>query len=111
MIGIILQQGTGTIEVRVDGTNVSFRTESSPGFTTIDNLRLSKSGVIKEFPELKENPKWRNVAIEKFKEKIKMLHTEAERVKYIIEDLGKHGYDAVAMQKQGHRIIKLKDGK
>jgi hypothetical protein len=107
MIGVIFNYLSEIVEVRVDGTNVFFRTSQSPIFATIEGLRIEKSGVIKEFPDLKDNPEWKNIAIERFKEKIKSYNTEMERVKYIIEDLNKYGYVPLYYQRQGHRPVKL----
>ena len=108
MIGVIFTFGSEVIEIRVDGINVTFRTAQAPGFTTIEGLRLEKVGVIKEFPDLKDNENWQNIARERFKEKIKTLNTEKERVDYIVEDLKKFGYVATHLQRQGHRPVRLK---
>lgn len=108
MIGVIFQFGNELVEVRVNDEQVLFRTRQFGGaFATIDNLRLSKVGCIKEFPELKNNPEWRKITIERFKEKIKALKTEKEKINYIIDDLSKFGYVPYAMQEKGHRIKKL----
>lgn len=98
-----------TIEVRVDGTQVLFRTTTfGTKFSDISGLNLKKSGVIKEFPDLKDNEDWKKIARDRFKEKIKKMETEKERIEYIISDLSKHGYKALYLQKKGYRPIKLK---
>jgi len=107
MIGIIFQFAAETMEVRVDRESVYFRTPQSPGFTTINGLKLDKAGVLKEFPELKDNPKWQSIARERFKEKIKECENEMERVDYIISDLKKYGYKPLYLQRQGFRVQKL----
>ena len=108
MIGIIFQLGSEVIEVRIDGERVMFRNQQALGFTTIDGLKLNKQGVIKEFPDLKDNENWQNIARDRFKEKIKLLKTEMERTDYIIEDLKKFGYKPMYRQRQGFRPEKLR---
>ena len=107
MIAVVFSFATETIEVRIDRNSVYFRTGQS-GFTTIDGLKLDKVGVLKEFPELKDNPNWQSIARERFKERISECENEMERVDYIVEDLRKYGYKPVYKQRQGHRIEKLK---
>jgi hypothetical protein len=108
MIGVIFKFGTEVIEVRVEDVNVSFRTSQfGVAFAPIEGLQLNRLGVIKEFPDLEDNPEWRQEAIKRFKEKIKKLKTEKKRIDYIVEDLGKYGYKPVHMQRAGHRPVKL----
>ena len=108
MIGVIFSFGSETIEVRVDGECIYFRTQHSGGFTTIDGLKLNKAGVIKEFPDLENNINWQKIAKERFKEKIYSFDTEKERVDYIIQDLQKYGYKPMYIQKKGHRTERIK---
>ena len=108
MIGVIFNFGTELVEVRVSGDKAYFRTNPLGGYATIDGLKLSKGGVIKEFPDLKGREDWREESIKRFKEKLKELDTEDERVAYIIKDLESHGYKAKAIQKQGFRPKRLK---
>lgn len=108
MIGVIFDYGTEKVEVRIDGTQCLFRTTQFMQFTTIEGLKLSKAGVIKEFPDLKDNEKWREEAIKRFREKLKGLETEEQRMKYIIKDLTKFGYVPIAYQKKGFRPVKIK---
>ncbi len=109
MIGLIFTLGSEIVEVRIDNNNVLFRNPQTNGmFATIDNLKLNKSGVIKEFPELENEDDWQNIAREKFKQKIKGMNTEMEKAKYITEDLKKHAYKPLCMQRQGHRPEKIK---
>jgi len=108
MIGVIFQFASETIEVRVDGIKTLFRNGQSIGFITIDGLKLDKRGVLKEFPELKDNPKWQSIARERFKKKIGEYNTEMERMNYVIEDLRKYGYKPLYRMRQGFRPEKLK---
>lgn len=107
MIGVIFQFGTEIIEVRVKDNNVFFRTSNSPNFADIDGLKLEKSGVLKEFPDLKDKDDWQKQARERFKNKMRKYNTEEERIKYIIEDLNKFGYQPLYLQKQGFRPKKF----
>jgi len=107
MIGIIFVLGSETIEVRIQNSNVYFRTAQLQQFVDIGGLKLDKAGVIKEFPDLKDNKEWKEEVIKRFKEKIKKMKTETERVKYVIEDLSKHGYVPKYIQRAGFRPVKL----
>ena len=108
MIGIIFRYATDYIEIRVDGINIYFRTSQTGSmFATIDNIKLDKSGVIKEFPDLKDSEFWWAEAIHRFKEKIKSFNTENQRAKYIINDLTKYGYIPISKQRVGFRVEKL----
>jgi hypothetical protein len=96
------------ILVEVNGDKVFFSHQEFGNIKTeIDNLKLDKNGVIKEFPDLKDNINWKNIAIQRFKDKIKSLKNESERVNYIINDLKKFGYIPLYKQQKGFRIIKL----
>ena len=106
-IGIILQFGSETIEVRIEETSVYFRTSQIGQFATIDGLKLDKAGVMKEFPDLKGKDNWKDEAIKRFKETIKNMNSETERAKYVIDDLTKFGYKPLYIQKKGHRPVKL----
>jgi len=109
MIGIVFQYGKEVVEVRVNGNDVLFRTQQFGGaLAPLDAIRLDKKGVLKEFPDLKDNKEWRKEAIKRFKDKMKNYKTEKERVQYIIKDLSKFGYEPVALQQKGHRVKKIK---
>lgn len=75
---------------------------------TIEGLQLSYAGVIKEFPDLKENPNWRLEAIKRLKEKVRSFKLEEEQADYVIEDLRKHYFVPLFKQKQGFRMEKVK---
>jgi hypothetical protein len=106
-VDVIFQFGSELVFVRVDGSNCFFRTKDSSGFATIDGIKLDKAGVIKEFPELENNENWQSIAREKFKEKLKTMNNEKERISYVIEELGKHNYKAIKLMKQGSRPLNL----
>ena len=110
MIGIVFVLGSETIEVRIQNSNVYFRTAQLQQFVDIGGLKLNKEGSIKEFPDLKDNKEWKEEVIKRFKEKIKNMKTETEQVKYVIEELSKQGYRWMYYQKNGFRPIKNKNG-
>ena len=107
MIGGIFQVGADIIEIRVHNNFVYFRDKNNSQFGSIDNLKLNKGGVVKEFPDLKDDKDWEEKARDRFREKINSLKTEEDRMKYIIEDLSKFGYVLKYIQKQGHRPRKV----
>ena len=108
MIGVVFEFATEVVEVRLDGIKVWFRTGQLKQWASIDGIKLDKSGVIREFPDLKDNKDWQNIARERFKEKIKKMNTEEERINYIIEDLKKFGYKPLLKRKAGFRPQKIK---
>jgi len=107
MIGIIFQFGAETVEVRVKDSSVYFRENQFKTWADIDGLKLDRSGVIKEFPELKDDEDWQSKARERFKEKMKTMKTEKERAEYVLDDLSKFGYIPRYWQQSGFRPVKL----
>lgn len=109
MIGVIFNYINEIVELRIDGNNCLFRTGQYGGaFVTIDGLKLSKNGVMKEHPDLKDKENWREEAIKRFKEHIKNLPSEIEKINYIIKELKSCGYIPLYLQRQGHRPQKIK---
>lgn len=107
MIGVVFSLANEVVEVRVDGSSVWFRTSQLQRFADISGIRLDKAGTIKEFPDLKDNKDWREIAIKRFKEKINKMNSEKEITNYIIEDLSKFGYKPLYLQKAGFRPVKF----
>lgn len=109
MISTLFQYGSEVIEVRVNQTNCLFRTANTQGgFVPIEGIKLEKAGCIKEHPDLKDNKNWQKETVKRFKEKIKGLDTEKQRMKYIMSDLIKHGYKPMYYQQEGFRPVKIK---
>lgn len=106
MIDVIMKFGTDVNMFRVVGHSVTFGSKvgNNPMMATIEGLQLSKPGVIKEFPDLADKDNWREIAIERFKEKIKSLDTEDKIVEYISNEFKLFGYVPLYKQKQGFRI-------
>lgn len=94
--------------VIIDGTNVRFGDTSFGAVTSdIKGLKLNYEGVVKEHPDLKDNPEWKTISINRFTEKLKELDTDNDRAEYIIEDLRKHGFKPLRMQKNGFRARRI----
>lgn len=95
------------IEVIVKNEELLFRDSATQITTTIEGLKLSKSGALKEFPDLKNNNEWKKIVIEKLKDKIKSFKTENQRMFYVKEELIKWGYEPKFWQRAGHRPKKF----
>jgi hypothetical protein len=108
MIDLFFQFGNEFILVKVDGSNVRFgSSEQGSQLATIDGLKLDYLGVVKEFPDLEDNPGWKRIATERFKENIKRMNNEDEVSNYIINDLKKYGYIPKLKQRKGFRVEKI----
>lgn len=108
MIGIMFDQVGEVIEIRIDGNNIYFRTSQTGGqYATIENLQISKSGCIKEHPDLKGRDDWHEESIKRFKQKVSSYDTEKEKAAYLIQDLKKYGFKPTHYQEAGHRVVKL----
>jgi hypothetical protein len=108
MRDIIFNFGNEVILVKIDGSNITFGNTSYGAYMApISGLQLSYDGTILEYPDLKDDPSWREKAIERFKEKIKQMETEKEIEEYIINDLKRYGYIPKLRQIAGTRPEKL----
>jgi hypothetical protein len=107
MIQAQFRIGGDIVVAIVDGNNLMFG-DADGQLTTIEGLKLSKGGVIKEFPDLENNEEWRLIAIQRFKEKVKMFNKEMDKINYIKEDLIKFGYEPLFYQQAGSRTKKWK---
>lgn len=109
MIDLIFYYGTEIVLVRILNGNVQFASsESRNRMSTIDGLRISKEGAIKEFPDLITREDWKEEAIKRFKDKISQMSSEEEICDYIINDLKKYGYTPKFKQKEGFRREAIK---
>ena len=68
MIDILFYFGAEIVVVRVKGKEMLFG--NPPNLAPIKYLRLNKSGVIKEFPDLADCEEWREEAIKRFTEHV-----------------------------------------
>ena len=103
----VFRLGGDVIEVVIKGNDVLFRDTSSQMITPLEGLKLSRSGVIKEFPDLKDDDEWKKKAAERFKEHIKKMKTESETLEYVKEELCKFGWTALVKQRAGWRAKKF----
>jgi hypothetical protein len=76
--------------------------------TTIQGLKLSKAGCIKEFPDLKNDDDWKLKSINRLKEKMKTYKTEMEKLNYVKGELVQQGYEPLYYQRGGFRPQKFK---
>ncbi len=108
MISLMFKFYEEKILVIIKGNEVFFgNTLFGSQLSAINGLQLSYEGVLKEFPDLKDNPSWRLEAITRFKDKIKSYNTEDEKANYIIQDLRKHHYIPLYKQRKGFRVERL----
>jgi hypothetical protein len=105
----IMFEFCGEIEiVVVDGNNILFgNTSYGTKLATIDGLKLDYAGTIREFPDLELEDDWREVAIARFKKKIKDCKTERDSALYIVDELKKFGHIPLKIQMSGCRWRKL----
>ena len=103
MINASFMIGADIVETIVDQGNIMFRDTSSGTTTTIHGLKLSKPGVIKEHPDLKDDDDWKKKAIERLKEHVKKFKTEMQKLNYIKDELVKFGYTPLYKQRGGWR--------
>lgn len=108
MIGIIFQFGGEIVEVRIDGSNLYFKTSTyGSQFVSINHLKLSHEGVIKEHPDLVDKEDWKDQAIARLKDKLNSMSGDTEKAQYVIKDLAKFGYEAKYIQRAGSRVQKV----
>jgi len=99
--------GGDIIEVIVRGNELLF-TDDTGTITTLDGLRISRAGVLKEFPELKDNKQWKKIALERLKSHVKKQKTELDKTNYVKDELIKYGYEPMFYQRAGWRPQKFK---
>lgn len=74
---------------------------------TEKTMRLSKAGVLKEHPDLKDEIEWRKIALERLKTHMNKMKTEMQKITYVKDELIKFGYDCLHYQKAGFRPKKF----
>ena len=107
MITLLFVYGNETVRITIDGKDLTFLTSNSPYPSKINQLRISKEGCVKEFPDLIDDPDWRTKSIERFNQKIQRMNNEEEIAQYLIEDLKKVGYIPKIKQVKGFRPTNL----
>jgi hypothetical protein len=107
MIKATFRLGGEHTEAIIDGNNLMF-SDTTGTITTIEGLKLSMGGVIKEFPDLENDKEWRRKALDRFKEHYKKMKGENEKLNYVKGELEKHGYIPLFKQRAGFRPQKFK---
>lgn len=108
MIQGTFRLGAEVISVIIEGNNMKFLDITTGTLTTIEGLKLSRNGIIKEFPDLKDREDWRSEAIKRLKEYIKTFKTEKEKIYYVKDELQKQGYEPMLLQRAGFRPERFK---
>lgn len=108
MINATFKIGGDMISVKVEGNNLFFFDIGTGQIAPIEGLRFSKAGVLKEHPDLENNPDWRKIAIERLKEHMKKIRKEIDKIYYIKDELNKFGYEPINFAKKGFRPQKFK---
>lgn len=110
MIELLFKHNISFILVRIKGHNIEFaNTTYGAKVATFEGLALDYSGVIKEFPDLENDPQWRTKTIERFKTKINSMSSEDDIAFYIVDDLTKFGYKLLSKTKDGFRPVRIRD--
>lgn len=111
MINATFKLGGDVMSIKIEGANLFFFDVATGQVAPIEGLRLSKAGVLKEFPDLKDEIEWKKIAIKRLKNHIKELSNEEERLIYVKDELIKFGYEPLMYQKSGFRTQKFKNEK
>lgn len=101
------QFGSERIVIRIIGENVLFVDLQNNIMSPIEGLKLNRQGVIKEHPDLKDNPEWKQIAIQRFVDKIKALPSETKRMEWMIKEMKNMGYKPLFQQRAGFRPKKI----
>jgi len=107
-IQAVFQKGSERVIIRVIGNNVLFIDLQNNLMAPIEGLKISKQGVEREYPDLINDPEWRQKAIQRFVDKIKSFQTEDEKMNWLIKEMNDMGYIGLYKQKSGFRIEKIK---
>ena len=98
--------------IKIDKHNLFFgtTTDGNLTFAPFEGLKLSKEGIIKEFPDLvdKELGEMRAEATKRFKQHIKELDTLDNIKSYIIKEFTNMGYKLNMIQRDGFRPVRVK---
>lgn len=106
-IQMTFQKGSERMIVRIIGNNVLFIDPQNNIMAPIEGLNLNKQGVIKEYPDLKDDTEWKQKAIQRFTNKVKSFKTENERADWIVEEMKQMGYTGLYKQREGFRVQKI----
>jgi hypothetical protein len=95
------------VVVRIQGKSLTFANSSTnyQDFVPLEQLRLSKDGILKEHPDLKDHtyPMMCAEAIRRLKVLLWGLDSEDKIKDYVIKELNKFGYKLYKIEKRGFR--------
>jgi len=76
----------------------------------LERLRLSKSGILEEHPDLKDHtyPEMCAEAIRRFKVLLWGMDSEERIKEYVIKELNKYGYKLIKIEQEGFRPQKVR---
>lgn len=107
-IQVVFQQASQRVAIRIIGDNILFIDLQTNMLSPIEGLRFNKTGVIKEHPDLKDDPEWKQKAIQRFVDKIKAFESEKEKSDWLIKEMREMGYTPLYRQRNGFRPEKIK---
>lgn len=111
MISLLFWLGSEVVIIKIDGNNLLFKNlNANTDFVPIENLKLNREGVVKEFPDLVNKENWKQEAIVRFKKHFKEIKTEKEKVDYVVGELKNNGYILKQTQIAGSRWKHYKNG-
>ena len=107
------KKGSGLIAAKINGKSILFSDsqDNLTNYYSINHLKLSIDGMIKENPDLKGLPPdtIREVSVLRFNKKLASMKGQKEVEEYVIKELKDSGYKLISKQTEGGRIISLKD--
>ena len=107
MINATFKLGGELVSVKVENNNLYFFDIGSGLIAPIEGLKLNRNGVIKEHPDLENNPNWKLIAIKRLKKHLKTKKTEMNKILYVKDELIKFGYEPLNYAKAGFRPQKF----
>jgi len=88
MFTLFFDFGNERIIIIVKGKDVKFgSTAYGSRLAGIEGLKLNYEGAIKEHPDLRFDPDWKQKTIKRFNKNIKSMKNEGEIVDYVIKEL------------------------
>jgi len=109
MFTLLFDFGNERVIIIVKGNEVKFgSTAYGSKLAGIEGLRLNYEGAIKEHPDLRFDPDWKQKTIDRFNKNIKSMKNEGEIVDYVIKELKDVGYRPLYKEKKGFRPQRIK---
>jgi len=112
MRDLVFEFGTELVGIQINNKRIQFCKLQGGyySYSPIEGLKLSVSGILKEFPDLKDKTKevMRRIAMKRFKKHIEGLKKESDIQEYLKKDLAKHGYKLKYVKRPGFRRKRVK---